>query len=382
MDVQEVNLEAFSRWAEAQDTDTCVALATRIALAVLPLATTPPSNDPRDRLDAKLDFTLQSLRLVQMALLATQDDDIELRRIAFLSRFDVGGEHPRLQAASSACAAWQAVAAGADVVYPGPDPFQGFFDPHAPSALVRALESAIAACKNEVRLQLVSASELLRIANLQSEVIGLPSRDLAFLPFVDPKRLPLRDKPDGGANPWSFWSRWYDRAMAGDPLPRDLQREVALIPDRIWKQGPEAVAERIVEIEARYDVKQAIQALERDTDFRSMTSRLGIGGNAPPEPIEMPADPTQSVTIIWAAVDEIAEEVEKNSPDKARIEAALRLLRKGLGVCAAWVGRKLDLALNVSITTGVGTTIAAAMAGPDKVQALIQAVEKWLPHLP
>ena len=63
---------------------------------------------------------------------------------------------------------------------------------------------------------------------------------------------------------WSFWSRWYERAMAGNPLPWDLQREVALIPNEIWEQGPEAVAERIAEIEADY-LARATQLAEEVT---------------------------------------------------------------------------------------------------------------------
>ena len=52
--------------------------------------------------------------------------------------------------------------------------------------------------------------------------------------------------------PWTFWAEWYDRAMAGDPLPWDLQRKIAVIPHDIWEAGPEAVAKRIREIEDEY----------------------------------------------------------------------------------------------------------------------------------
>lgn len=53
-------------------------------------------------------------------------------------------------------------------------------------------------------------------------------------------------------DPNSFWHRWWRGAVSGEWLDWNLQREVALIPDAIWQQGPKAVAAAIAEIEARY----------------------------------------------------------------------------------------------------------------------------------
>jgi hypothetical protein len=48
---------------------------------------------------------------------------------------------------------------------------------------------------------------------------------------------------------WSFWLRWWDGVLSGNQLDWDLQKEVALIPDAIWQQGPAAVAAAIRQIE-------------------------------------------------------------------------------------------------------------------------------------
>lgn len=53
-----------------------------------------------------------------------------------------------------------------------------------------------------------------------------------------------------GAN--DFWSRWHARAMFGEPLPWELQRQVALIPEGIWQAGPTSVAESIADIERSF----------------------------------------------------------------------------------------------------------------------------------
>jgi hypothetical protein len=40
---------------------------------------------------------------------------------------------------------------------------------------------------------------------------------------------------------WSFWVRWYDKAMAGEPQDWSLLKEIALIPPVDWDKGPEHV---------------------------------------------------------------------------------------------------------------------------------------------
>lgn len=57
---------------------------------------------------------------------------------------------------------------------------------------------------------------------------------------------------------WRFWIRWYEAALAGEPLTSDwtshwqLLTEIALIPDADWDQGAEHIAGLIAAIEARF----------------------------------------------------------------------------------------------------------------------------------
>lgn len=96
---------------------------------------------------------------------------------------------------------------------------------------------------------------------------GKVQGDLGILTGLDPVKVVTPPLHAAFSPPrhWSFWSRWYERAMAGDPLPWELQREIALIPDAIWQQGPEAVALRIAEIEADYFAKLPLaEKIEND----------------------------------------------------------------------------------------------------------------------
>jgi hypothetical protein len=52
----------------------------------------------------------------------------------------------------------------------------------------------------------------------------------------------------GGA----FWMRWYQGFLDGTPLPWDLQRDIALIPDEDWQKGEAHLARLIEAIEAEH----------------------------------------------------------------------------------------------------------------------------------
>lgn len=52
----------------------------------------------------------------------------------------------------------------------------------------------------------------------------------------------------------SFWHRWYHAAKRGEWLDWDLQRDIALIPDPVWKEGPKAVLAAIAEIELAHAI--------------------------------------------------------------------------------------------------------------------------------
>ncbi|MFN3823645.1 MAG: hypothetical protein ACK4RN_06665 [Pseudorhodobacter sp.] len=68
---------------------------------------------------------------------------------------------------------------------------------------------------------------------------------------------------------WEFWTRWWDAVLAGTPLDWDLQHDIALIPDEVWKEGPGPVAEAIREIEARHS---KVQESEVQQELRKLSA--------------------------------------------------------------------------------------------------------------
>jgi hypothetical protein len=70
--------------------------------------------------------------------------------------------------------------------------------------------------------------------------------------WFEPARERLIDAWTSEPAVWGFWARWYQGMLDGEPLDWDLQRAVALIDDTVWIAGPEAVAERIRDIEKTF----------------------------------------------------------------------------------------------------------------------------------
>ena len=163
--------------------------------------------------------------------------------------------------------------------------------------------------------------------------------------------------------------------LRGEPLSWDLQREVALIDDSIWEAGPEEVAKKIAEIEARFELLQRIDELEMERETL-IANRHGIGGNQPPEPIDDP-DLARNVTIIWDATSKIKAEVEKDTPDKTVVLMAIDALGASLKWLLAFCGRRIENAIDTVITIGMGAG-AVYVIDPAKVERVIEAARLWL----
>ena len=167
---------------------------------------------------------------------------------------------------------------------------------------------------------------------------------------------------------WSFWQRWYEGMLKGDPLPWELQRQVALIDNAIWDAGPEAVAEEIARIEARFEVLRRIEELEAERDALK-ANRFGVGGNQPPEPIEDP-ELAKQVTIIWDATNTVKKEAEKDQPDKTIVESALGTMIAAL----KWIWERIESAADSAVALVMGIYIG----NPAAVERVVEAIKDWL----
>lgn len=251
--------EGFRIWLEAQSRETCVAIAFRSAMRVLPWALNVDLFEGAERL------ALMSFRAVLTTGVAAVRPIPELK-IAADAVSDATSDASRASAADSKdfsigsaahCAAdaasWAAYAAGIDVTsYAGiaigtigvadlaaDDAYVAFTKAYVPGGSELAMEAIHLAAYADATLDVDS---LLTTAIESPEIVAA---------IVTPAAAgPTNALQIGG--PWTFWATWYARAMAGDPLPWDLQKKIALISGDLWDDGPDAVALEIALIERNF----------------------------------------------------------------------------------------------------------------------------------
>ena len=183
---------------------------------------------------------------------------------------------------------------------------------------------------------------------------------------------------------WGFWLEWYEGILNGTPLPWDLTFEIATtLTDEDWDAGAAHVADRIREIEAILELERRINELEHLLKTNAVEhARQGIGGNNPPEDMQIEPRIVQETTIIWAALDDLKGEVEKDTPDKSAVLRIIETLGRALKPILLWVAQKGDLSVDTLIKWGIPLGGAAVLANPKLVADVIEAARAWVSILP
>lgn len=181
---------------------------------------------------------------------------------------------------------------------------------------------------------------------------------------------------------WGFWQQWYQGFLSGKPLDWELQRRVALISEATWAAGPEVVANEIGSICAKFDLEKKVEVLERERNaLKAEMDRHRSGGNNPPESMYIEAQVVKQTTIIWATVDALKAEIQKEYPNKSVLLQSIATLARSLAAILAWCGRKGDLSVDQIIKWGVPLGGAAILANPKLVSDVIDAIKAWLTFL-
>lgn len=175
----------------------------------------------------------------------------------------------------------------------------------------------------------------------------------------------------------AFWREWYQGFLDGKPLDWELQRRVALIENSIWEAGPEAVANEIEKIRAKFYLEKRIEELEADLNNATI-SRHGIGGNMPPESI----DDTlikQELVIVFQPLERIKEEIKKDDPDPSKLQKSTDALVVALKTGLGWCLKKADLIVDTTIKWAIPAVGTGYLAlNPEKLEAVIEAAKNLL----
>ncbi|MEX0328082.1 MAG: hypothetical protein AB3N07_05115 [Ruegeria sp.] len=183
---------------------------------------------------------------------------------------------------------------------------------------------------------------------------------------------------------FAFWREWRQGFIDGQPVEWELQRRIALIDDGIWNAGADAVADKIKQIQARWEIERALSDLRNGLIVQA-AARHSIGGNNPPERIE-DERLSGAITLIWEATEELADALEQENPAREWLQAILVKLKSGLAGLLKWCAGKINLAVGTAVVVGTtkGATVvvdAYIAKHPEKIEALIEALERWLPFL-
>ena len=186
----------------------------------------------------------------------------------------------------------------------------------------------------------------------------------------------------------SFWIDWYQRILDGRPQNWEMLKEIALIDPEDWDKGAEHVNGLIAEIQARYAVKESVEAA-RNVLEEYPAPASGIGHNNPPEEIEDDPFGAQDAAFVQKLLDDIGEECESSEPDVSVLHTASDVLGRLVRRVGVWIAGKLDMSVDAFFKT-LGAGAALTVGGPlvaylqsllEALTPLLSALGEWLPFI-
>lgn len=257
--------DSLRAWLEGQPKEVSVWIAWRAAMRVLPVYWEWVT---RDILARELDLTaLPYLRFFLISEVAHEMPTSEIittvGAAAYAAADDVVYAHDAASVAANAAAgAAAAYAAAGAAVYAAAADAAGA-DAYASADATAVWNSIRADC------EAITSGADLDILPLWVDGDNPLAKEWADLKQQLTASGPHRsDETARGPVPvdWSFWIKWYDSVLAGEPLNWDMLEEIALIEDQEWEKGPARVNFLIGEIEQEYAKSRSFSAevIQRD----------------------------------------------------------------------------------------------------------------------
>ena len=193
------------------------------------------------------------------------------------------------------------------------------------------------------------------------------------------QKLRDADTPDERGADWSFWIKWYDDILAGNPQNWDMLHEIATTAAIDWVASTREVNDTINQIVERYRLRDKVVALRREVEqLRNATQYPPRNHNNPPELVADAPEVQEQLTIIWAAAREAEEELEKPKPDPTILSKAGQIILDFGIWFAKYCGKKVDLVINTTVTTAIKWGVPAAgavyLTNPQKIIELGDAI--------
>lgn len=267
----------------------------------------------------------------------------------------------------------------------------GTWPTHDTREIVSAARSAASAARSALSAALSADSAALSAAPDQSQQIFATPLWPAQVPEKVSEAVETFEEAAPGT-PWAFWARWYRGMFDGKPLDWELQRQVALIDDAIWKAGPKAVAQEIARIERLFELEHEIAALKATLPPRmalSSTSLIGDNGG-PPLNDGVQQAVRGDFVLIWDQIEALEAEITKPEPSLGKLKKIAKALLDISVRIASYCGGKIDLALTEAskeagkavVKLGAPIAVASLAAQNEGIQQVAKAIWAFVKTLP
>lgn len=159
-----------------------------------------------------------------------------------------------------------------------------------------------------------------------------------------------------GAN-WSFWVKWYDYILAGNPQNWNMLHEIATTDAIEWNASAREVNVTINQIVERYRLRNEVVALRREVEEARavLARRAQRSHNMPPELVDEIPEIEERLTIVWAAAQEAENELEKTKPDPTILSKFAKIILDFGIWFTKYCGDISNFALKAVITAGVSS---------------------------
>ncbi|MCF6305937.1 MAG: hypothetical protein L3J33_11265 [Rhodobacteraceae bacterium] len=159
---------------------------------------------------------------------------------------------------------------------------------------------------------------------------------------------------DDGSADWSFWIKWYEAVLLGEPFDAEMLEEIALIFPHHWEQSPAHINELIAKIEKEFELKAKIAELEGKL-LQISSSGRGIGDNQGPPMADEPV--AKEIMIIWEPLQELKQEIEEKHPNRERLLKIAKKIGELAALILKWTAQKIDLAANTAVKVGTSAAV-------------------------
>ena len=163
---------------------------------------------------------------------------------------------------------------------------------------------------------------------------------------------------------WSFWTRWWDGVLSGQQINWDLQRDLALIPDEDWQQGPAHIAAIIARLEEQFDLRGQVAELRtklQEAEFRDQASYATVAHrshNHPPEVLEAATEARREITIVLQLLEDAEKELSLQAPSSAILKRNGAVLREAGKSIAKYCLKLVDLAVTTTLVAGTTAVVS------------------------